>query len=91
MSMNMDERIFEDSPFGRAALKKLGPVPDSFRLYSAGWVGDFPNAHGMQVTGAEFERMKRKTTHGKKVRDTDRSVYVSKAEIQAECESDGTN
>lgn len=86
MSMDIDSLLFEQSPFGKAALKKLGQVPENFRLYCAGWVGKFPNAHGMQVTGAEFERMKRKTTHGKKIPGTDRSVYVSKQEIDAERE-----
>jgi len=28
--------------------------------------------------------MKRKTTHGKKIKGTERSVYVSKEEIKAE-------
>lgn len=88
MSMNLDDHLFETMPFGKAALKKLGDVPENFRLYYAGWIGDFPNAHGMQITGAEFERMKRKTTHGKKIKGTDRSVYVSVAEINAERDSD---
>jgi hypothetical protein len=91
MSLNLEDRQFENLPFGRAALKKLGVVPENFRLYCARWLGNLECPHGMQVTGAEFERMKRKTTHGKKIRDTDRSVYVSRAEIEAEREPDGTN
>lgn len=82
MSMNMDDRTWDESGFGKAALQKMGEVPDNFRLYSAGWVGEYPNCHGMQVTGAEFERMKRKTTHGNKIKGTERSVYVSKNEIK---------
>lgn len=82
MSLNMDDRTWEEHGFGKAALKKLGEVPENFRLYAAAWLGEFPNCHGMQVTGAEFQRMKRKTTHGKKIKGTERSVYVSKAEIQ---------
>lgn len=84
MSMNMDDRIWDDMAFGKAALKKMGDVPENFRLFSAGWVGEYPNCHGMQVTGAEFQRMKRKTTHGKKIKGTERSVYVSKAEMDVE-------
>ena len=84
MSLNMDDMLWHDFEFGKAALKKLGEVPENFRLFRAGWVGEFPNCHGMQVTGAEFQRMKRKTTLGKKIKGTERSVYVSKAEIEAE-------
>lgn len=82
MSLDMDDRYWDTTGFGKAALKKLGEVPENFRLYYAGWVGEFPNCHGMQVTGAEFQRMKRKTTHGTKIKGTERSVYVSKAEIK---------
>lgn len=84
MSMNMDDMYWHEMGFGKAALKKLGNVPENFRLFKSEWLGEFPNTHGMQVTGAEFERMKRKTTHGKKIKGTERSVYVSKAEIEAE-------
>lgn len=82
MSMNIDDMYWHDLNFGKAALKKLGSIPDNFRLFRSEWLGEFPNCHGMQVTGAEFERMKRKTTHGKKIKGTERSVYVSKEEIQ---------
>lgn len=84
MSLNMDDMYWHEVSFGKAALKKMGTVPDTFRLYRSEWLGDFPNTHGMQVTGAEFKRMKRKTSHGTKIKGTERSVYISKSEIEAE-------
>jgi len=47
MSMNMDDRSWDSISFGKAALKKIGEVPENFRLYAASWVGEFPNCHGM--------------------------------------------
>lgn len=80
----MDDMFWHQTEFGIAALKKMGDIPENFRIYSAGWRGEYPNYHGMQVTGAEFKRMKRKTTHGVKIKGTERTVYISKAEIQQE-------
>lgn len=84
MSLNMDDMSWHQTAFGIAALKKMGDIPENFRIYFAGWKGEYPNYHGMEVTGAEFKRMKRKTTHGVKIKGTERTVYISKAEIQQE-------
>lgn len=49
--------IFAQHPFGKAALKKMGAVPENFRLYCAGWIGENPEEWKcMDVTGAEFRR-----------------------------------
>lgn len=85
--MSMDDRIMDETAYGRAALKKFGPVPENFRIYSAGWLGKFPDCHGMEVDGAEFERAKAGRYKGKlhiMIEGTKRSAYVSKAEIRAE-------
>ncbi|WP_196491432.1 hypothetical protein [Comamonas testosteroni] len=87
----MDARIMEETAYGRAALKKLGEVPGNFRIYSAGWLGNFSNPHGMQVSGAEFRQAKSGPNKGKlhfKIEGTDRTTYVSKAEIEAEHAAD---
>ena len=82
MSMNMDNDVWGDASFAKIALQRMGDVPENFRIYAAGWLGEFPNCHGMQVTGAEFARMKRKTTHGTKIKGTERTVYVSKKDMR---------
>ena len=37
---NMDEKVFESQPFGKAALKKVKNITENFRLFQAGWIGD---------------------------------------------------
>lgn len=86
------EDIFGKQSFGKAALKKLGPVPENFRLYSAGWLGKKPEDWvEMRVTGCELRHAKKGVNAGKlciPIPGTKRSVLVTKAEILA-CESDG--
>lgn len=85
--MNLDEKLLENTAFGRAALKKLGNVPEDFRIYFASLQGKHPNYHGMQVKGAEFRRAKRGPNKGQlraKLPQTERTAYVSTAEIDAE-------
>lgn len=83
----MQDRIMDETAFGRAALEKLGSVPENFRIYKAGWLGGQPeNWHGMQVEGAEFRAPEAGPNRGKltiKVPGTQRTTYVSKAEIDA--------
>jgi len=86
-SADMTEKIFEPHPYGKAALKKMGVVPENFRLYLAGWIGKHPDFHGMEVKGAEFRPALTGKNKGKlciKVKDSDRTAYVSKEEIEAE-------
>lgn len=33
----LKERLFDDTVFGKAALKSFGEVPENFYLYEAGW------------------------------------------------------
>ena len=47
---DMTDDLFARQPFGVAALAKMAPVPENFRLYSAGWVDDKPEV--MRVVGA---------------------------------------
>lgn len=85
MPAPIDVDIFAPLPFGKAALKKLGPVPENFRLYCAGWLGDRPSEWDtMEVKGAEFRAAKTGPNKGRltiEVPGTRRTVYVSKAEM----------
>lgn len=46
--MSNDIDIFAQTSYGKAALRKLGKVPENFMLYEAGWIGDKPeNWNGM--------------------------------------------
>lgn len=87
MSANMEKDIFAEQPYGKAALKKLAPIAENFRLYQAGWLGDKPeNMDVMKVTGAEFRIAKTGKYAGKLsiiVKGTDRTAYVTKEEIRA--------
>ena len=78
--------IFAQHPFGKAALKKMGTVPENFRLYCAGWIGAKPEDWKcMDVTGAEFRSPTRGPNKGKltiKIPGTQRKVRVTRAEMQ---------
>lgn len=82
MSMDMDNDVWGDALFSKIALQKMGEVPENFRIYQAGWLGDFPNCHGMEVKGAEFKRLKRTPSRGTKITGTTRTVYISKQELK---------
>jgi len=87
MSSPVDEKLFEQYPYGKAALKKMGAVPDNFRLYEAGFLEERPEEFDtMKVLGAEFRLAKSGPNKGKlavMVSGTIRTAYVTKAEIQA--------
>ncbi|MFK4705893.1 hypothetical protein ABIC83_002732 [Roseateles asaccharophilus] len=83
--MDDNEDIFATTSYGKAALKKLGPVPANFRLYSAGWRGKKPSDwKEMEVKGREFRAAKGSTKLDIPVPGTIRSVIVSKEEMAAE-------
>lgn len=87
MSADMSEKLFENYPYGKAALKKLGDLPENFRLYSAALQGESQNYHGMELKGAEFRAAKTGKYKGQlsiMVKNTQRTTYVSMAEIRAE-------
>jgi hypothetical protein len=85
--MDMEKDIFAEFSYGKAALKKLAPVPESFRLYSAGWLGKKPKDWDvMEVTGAKFRVAKAGPSKGKlsiMVKGSQRSALVTRAEMQA--------
>lgn len=84
---NMNERIFEQHSYGKVALEKLKPfVTENFRLYYAGWLGEYPNFTTMEVRGAEFRAAKSGPNKGIlsiKVPGTDKTAYATKEEMQA--------
>jgi hypothetical protein len=76
----MTEFWFDDEQFGKAALKKMGDVPENFHLYSAERV-----PVGMRVIGAVFRKAKSGKNKGKlciMVDGTDRYMFVSPGEIE---------
>ena len=86
MSADMTKDVFAEYPYGKAALAKMGDVPENFRLYEAGGVGDNPSHDIMRVTGAEFRVAKAGPHKGKLaviLRETDRTVYVTRSDIEA--------
>ena len=78
--------IFAMHPYGKAALKKMGDVPENFRLYCAGWIGSKPEDwKEMDVTGAEFRVAKRGPNKGKLsilIPGTQRKVRVNRKEME---------
>lgn len=85
--MDMQKDIFAEQSYGKIALQKLGPVPENFRLFEAGWLGKRPEEfHVMKVAGAEFRMAKSGPNKGKLsilVKGTQRSAFVTKEEMQA--------
>lgn len=83
--MNMEHDIFAEQSYGKAALKKMAPVPENFRIYSAGWLGEKPEDWTvMEVTGAQFRAAKTGKNKGKlsvMVAGTKRTVYVTHDEM----------
>lgn len=84
---DMTDYTFEQYPHGKAALKKFGNVPENFRIYSAGWLGNNPRDWTvMEVCGAEFRAAKTGKNKGKlsvMMVETKRKVYVTADEIKA--------
>mgnify|MGYP006971739525 CR=1 FL=1 len=82
---DMNEKVFEDQPFGKAAMKEIKGATKNFRLFSASWVGDNPSkSKAMKVTGAEFRAAKSGPNKGQlsiMVKNTQQTVYVTKAEM----------
>ncbi|TXI24250.1 MAG: hypothetical protein E6Q67_03250 [Roseateles sp.] len=55
----METDLFAGTTFGRAALKKMAPLPENFRLYCAEWLGEKPEDwKEMRVTGRVFRASK---------------------------------
>lgn len=80
--MDMEHDIFAEQPYGAEAIKKMGPVPENFRLYLAGWID---KGRFMEVVGAEFQRAKSGKNKGKLsvlVKGTNRRVVLSAEEVK---------
>jgi len=84
---NRQDDLMGSTSFGRAALKKLGPVSENFRIFSAEWVGKTPDGWKfMRVSGAEFRAETKGQDVGSlsvKVPLTTRTVVVTSEEIRA--------
>lgn len=82
---DMSVDVFAQSIYGKVALRKLAPLPDNFRLFSAEKLGEKPGDWvSIKVTGAEFRQAKSGPNMGKlciKVEGTMRSAYVTKEEM----------
>lgn len=83
---NMEVDMFAENSFGKAALKKMGELPENFRLYEAGYVEDHPkDFRVMKVKGCEFRRAKTGKNKGKlsiKIPGTERSACVTPEECK---------
>jgi len=86
MVQDMAEGIFEGTAIGKAALQKYGQVPENFRIFEAGWLGERPEEFTvMEVKGALFREAKSGPNKGKltiMLPRTTRRVYVTKDELK---------
>ena len=85
--MDMQKDMMAEHGYGKAALQKLAPTPENFRLYQAEWLGDKPSEWTvMKVTGAEFRAAKTGPNKGKlsvMVEGSKRTAFVTEAEMRA--------
>jgi len=82
-----DLDVFKDTKYGQAALRKLAPVAENFRLYCCGYIEKNAPFEIMKCTGAVFREAKSGPSKGELVvvvKGTERSAYVAQAEILAE-------
>ena len=76
----MSEFWFDDTRYGKAALKKMGEVPENFHLYFTERL-----AGGIYVIGAVFRKAKSGKNKGQlciMVDGTKREMFVSNSEIE---------
>lgn len=82
----------ENTSYGKAALSKLAPVAENFRIFEAGWLGDKPSEWTvMEVKGMEFREAKTGPNKGKltvPVAGTKRTAYVTLDEMKLFDESE---
>ena len=87
MDTNTSLDIMGNSRFGKAALRKLAPVPTNFRIYAAGWIGTRPEKwNAMKVSGAQFRPAKRGPRAGQMcilIPRTVRHTVVTREEMAA--------
>lgn len=81
------ENIFDDTAYGKAALKKLEPIADGFMLFKCGWLGKkIEEMTVMPAKGAVFREAKSGKNKGKRciiVKGTERTAFVTQEEIAA--------
>lgn len=78
--------LMNQTSYGKAALKKMGEVPENFFIYKAEWLEDhLKDFDTMKVTGAVL----RKPIWGAKkdefcipIEGTERTVYVNKSDMK---------
>lgn len=74
-----------NTSYGRAAKEKMGDLPENFRIYGAGWLGDDPKHWDtMHVVGAEFREAKSGKNKGRltiMIPGTKREVWINKQDI----------
>ncbi|KGG87416.1 hypothetical protein P245_20350 [Comamonas thiooxydans] len=92
MKKTMDQKIYEQFVFGKLALKQLGTVKPNFRLYEARMLPlHATDWTEMVVTGAEFAETQpgpSKRKHFELIPGTERTVRVSRSDIEANNESE---
>lgn len=85
--MDMQKDVMAEMSYGKAALQKMAPTPENFRLYEAEWLGNKSSEWTvMKVTGAEFREAKTGPNKGKlsvMVKDSERTAYVTHEEMKA--------
>lgn len=78
--------LMTNTPYGKAALKKLAPVAENFHIFEAGWLGDKPSEWDtMKVRGCVFREAKSGPNKGKlsiPVKGTTRTAYVNRKEME---------
>jgi hypothetical protein len=84
--MGMEQKLFEDTDYGKVAIEKIKPTDPNFRLYYAGWLGKNGEADVMEIRGAVFRQAKSGPNKGRLcmiVRGSEKTVYVTVAEMDA--------
>lgn len=80
---------WQSDPVISAGRAKLGKLPENFRIYCAGWLGDISsNACVMKLEGAEFRTAKSGPRKGQlviEVPGTKREAYLSSDEVKQAC------
>lgn len=90
--MTMQNDRMRDYPPSLAATKKIGGVPDGFEFFAFEWLGDRPEEWTvMKCSGAVFREAKSGPRKGKrciKIPGSERTVFVTEEQINAEAPND---
>lgn len=86
MSADMTVDVFAEHIFGKVAIEKIsklqGGLPENFRLYEAGWIGEVGKV--MRISGAEFRVAKTGPNKGRlsiMIPKTTQTAYVTAEEM----------